>query len=62
MKISELQSCLKNIIICFHFSFKNLLRNVTFLKETTINFLKNNRILKTSIVCPSPCVEEEEVV
>ena len=39
-----------------YFSFKELLRTVTCLKDNTINFMKKNNILHSHIIYLGPCV------
>ena len=38
------------------FSFKRILTEITFLKETTVNFMKEHGVLKSCLICPGPCI------
>ena len=38
-------------------SFKRLLREVTSSKDSTINFMQKNGILKSSVNCPDPLID-----
>ena len=38
------------------FSFKRILTEINFLKETTVNFMKEHSVLKSSLICPRPCI------
>ena len=38
------------------FSFKCILTEIIFLKETTVNFMKEHAVLKSSLICPGSCI------
>ena len=44
------------LFLYYYYSFKQLLRNVTSSKETTIQFMQKEGILQSSVNCPGPLV------
>ena len=44
------------LFLSYYYSFKQLLRNVTSSKETTIQFMQKEGILQSSVNCPGPLV------
>ena len=49
--------CIFNLSLLYHYSFKDVLRNVTCCIPNTIEFLQKHGALQSTVLCPGPCVK-----